>query len=86
MKLVDVEPILKKHREAPCWMSAEAAYGFESGMNSVLEELEDAPDVSTYAHWILKENGMGVCSNCNHLDNIDPLATHCRYCGAKIKE
>lgn len=33
-----------------------------------------------------RRSGHGVCSNCNRLDGIDPLATHCRYCGAKMKE
>lgn len=38
--------------------------------------------------WILvdKKKGTGVCPNCHLLDHIDPLATYCRYCGAKIKE
>ena len=37
------------------------------------------------AHWILKDNkGNGTCSHCNRQDSIDPLATHCRYCGALI--
>jgi hypothetical protein len=26
----------------------------------------------------------GVCSECQRQDYIDPLATHCRYCGAKM--
>ena len=26
----------------------------------------------------------GVCSKCNHADNIDPDAKYCRYCGALI--
>lgn len=35
--------------------------------------------------WILKdEHGKGVCSHCNRLDSIDPLATHCRFCGAAL--
>lgn len=37
------------------------------------------------AHWTLKDQtGHGVCSHCNRQDTIDPLATHCRYCGAKL--
>lgn len=31
-----------------------------------------------------KEKGTAICSNCNRQDHIDPLATHCRYCGAEI--
>ena len=37
------------------------------------------------AHWVAVENGHGVCSNCNRQDSIDNMATHCRYCGAKMK-
>ena len=37
------------------------------------------------AHWVAVENGHGICSNCNRQDRIDNLATHCRYCGARIK-
>lgn len=40
------------------------------------------------AEWVVvdRRSGHGICSNCNRLDGIDPLATHCRYCGAKMKE
>ena len=44
-----------------------------------------AADVAPVKHgrWILVDNnGTGVCSECNRQDHIDPLATHCRYCGA----
>ncbi len=37
------------------------------------------------AHWVAVDNGHGVCSNCNRQDSIDNMATHCRYCGAKMK-
>lgn len=37
-----------------------------------------------HAIWTLVHNGKGVCSNCHRLDGIDPLATHCRYCGMRI--
>lgn len=30
--------------------------------------------------------GTAICSNCHRLDHIDPLASYCRYCGAKMKE
>ncbi len=34
--------------------------------------------------WIMVEpkTGSGLCNNCHWQDRIDPLATHCRYCGA----
>lgn len=44
--------------------------------------IEEAPE----AHWTLVQNGTGVCSHCNRQDHIDPLASHCRYCGAKISK
>lgn len=37
------------------------------------------------AKWHLVCNGFGVCKNCNRMDAIDPISTHCRYCGAKMK-
>lgn len=38
------------------------------------------------AFWVGKMEGVGICSNCKRLDHIDPLATHCRYCGADMRE
>lgn len=43
----------------------------------------DAVEV-VHARWENVQNGKGCCSNCNRLDGIDNLATHCRYCGAKM--
>lgn len=47
-----------------------------------------AADVAPVVHglWILvnTEKGIGVCSNCNRQDRIDHLATHCRFCGARM--
>lgn len=37
-----------------------------------------------HAQWIGVQNGRGCCSNCHRQDGIDPIATHCRYCGAKM--
>lgn len=37
------------------------------------------------AKWEAVQNGSGCCSNWHRLDSIDNLATHCRYCGAKIR-
>lgn len=38
------------------------------------------------AFWVGEKDGIGICSNCKRLDHIDPLATHCRYCGAEMSE
>ena len=50
--------------------------------------IENAPSVDAvevvHARWENVQNGKGCCSNCNRLDSIDNLATHCRYCGAKM--
>lgn len=50
--------------------------------------MEDAPTVDAvevvHATWENVHNEKGCCSNCNRLDSIDNLATHCRYCGAKM--
>lgn len=44
---------------------------------------EVAPVV--HARWVLRQsNGYAVCSHCCHGDHVDPMATHCRYCGAKM--
>ena len=38
------------------------------------------------SQWILISSGKGVCSNCNRLDRMDPLAGFCRYCGAPMTD
>ena len=43
----------------------------------------DAVEV-VHGRWENVQNGKGCCSNCHRLDSIDSLATHCRYCGAKM--
>lgn len=39
-----------------------------------------------HAFWVGEMDGVGICSNCKRLDHIDPLATHCRYCGASMRK
>ena len=36
--------------------------------------------------WLIVSNGSGVCSECNRLDKIDPLAKFCRYCGVPMTD
>ena len=63
-------------------------WGF--GRKNILEVINSVPaaDVAPVRHgqWILvdTEKGIGVCSNCNRQDRIDHLATHCRFCGARM--
>lgn len=40
---------------------------------------------SPTSEWIMRQGDWGVCSNCHRSDHIDSLATHCRYCGARLK-
>lgn len=47
-----------------------------------IDELEK--QIPKEAHWVAVDNGHGVCSNCNRQDSIDNMATHCRYCGARM--
>lgn len=61
---------------------------FAKEMNKKIQSIDtNAPTVDAAlmvrAKWILQDGkGNGVCSACNRQDRIDPLATHCRYCGA----
>lgn len=53
------------------------------------EDIERIPaaDVEPVIHacWVLRQsNDYAVCSHCCHGDHVDPVATHCRYCGAKM--
>jgi hypothetical protein len=54
----------------------------------ILAEIEFAPTVDAveviHAKWENVQKGKGCCSNCHRLDSVDSLATHCRYCGAKM--
>ena len=50
-----------------------------------LADLEERETVEViHAKWTNVQGGKGCCSNCNRLDSVDNLATHCRYCGAKM--
>ena len=39
-----------------------------------------------HAHWVGVHDGWGCCSNCHRMDGIDKLATHCRFCGAYMRD
>jgi hypothetical protein len=41
-------------------------------------------DAVVHGQWLGVHQGWGICSNCHRVDGIDKLATHCRYCGAKM--
>lgn len=46
---------------------------------------EETTEQETIWNFYNPEKNTGICGNCNRLDHVDPLATHCRYCGIKIK-
>lgn len=53
-------------------------------------DIEEMPTIDAvpvvHGRWVNVQNGKGCCSECNRLDAIDPIATHCRYCGADMRE
>lgn len=57
--------------------------GYEQGVSVTKAEYEDYEPI-VHAKWESVQNGKGCCSNCHRLDSIDNIATHCRYCGAKM--
>lgn len=61
-----------------------------NGILKAVGRIDEAPTVDAvevvHAKWESVQNGKGCCSNCHRLDSIDSLATHCRYCGAKMDE
>lgn len=62
-------------------MSLAAADALEATEQRIAELSAQIPKE---AHWVAVDNGHGVCSNCNRQDSIDNMATHCRYCGARM--
>ena len=72
---------------SPCYSRYMAQLGERTHLKFLIADFP-AADVVPVVHgeWIGVRNGKGICSNCNRLDGIDPLATHCRYCGADMRE
>lgn len=50
------------------------------------EQVEKALEKAWKGEWLMVSDGSGVCSECNRLDKIDPLAKFCRYCGAPMTD
>lgn len=56
----------------------------------IADYIEDATTIEAepvrHGRWLMITDSKhcGVCSVCFRQDFIDPLATHCRYCGAKM--
>ena len=57
----------------------------DEDIERVIDNMPTA-DVAPVVHgrWLQIMNGVGVCSNCYQLDEVDPLATNCRFCGARM--
>lgn len=75
-------------REALIKDISESTEPFNTGSVFRAINRQPAADVAPVVHgkWILvdTEKWIGVCSNCNRQDRIDRLATHCRFCGARM--
>ena len=87
-RLIDVNAEIRKMREALAKKKCNRRHLTYLVFDAVISVLEKAPTVDAvevvYGKWENVQNGKGCCSNCHRLDGIDPLATHCRYCGAKM--
>ena len=82
-RLIDAnEPIAAFKRYAKEHPNATwGAFGIEEVLNAC-STMDAAPVV--HGRWINVRDGWGVCSNCRRVDEIHKLATHCRFCGAKM--
>lgn len=90
VKLIDMNTLWtcetcfhRKSTGCDTWCDAGESYRPAASKLKVIEFESLRPT----GRWILKDqNGNGVCSHCNRQDAIDPLATHCRYCGCKMED
>jgi len=77
---------MARHIDADALKDALEMDGFKSPY--VARMIDACPTVGDAKHgdWIMvsSDGTFGVCKACNRSDHIDPLATHCRYCGAKM--
>ena len=83
-RYIDANKLIERLMHSPLFLIAP-----KNSKDGIIDLIVSRPtaDVVEVRHgeWILKDsNGKGVCSVCNRLDRIDSLATHCRYCGAKM--
>lgn len=59
-------------------------------IDGMIRGIEKQPTIEAepvrHGKWLMITDSKhcGVCSVCFRQDSIDPLATHCRYCGAKM--
>ena len=66
------------------------AIGYNAGIERALFSITYARTIEAepvrHGKWLMITDSKhcGVCSVCFRQDYIDPIATHCRYCGAKM--
>ena len=71
-------------------LEAKAVYmhGFGENKYVSLKAIQQATAADVvevkHAKWIGVYDGWGSCSNCKSMDKVHPLATNCRFCGAKM--
>lgn len=77
-QVFDALPILEKDKQI-------SLYGAVADFIVLVSKIP-AADVAPVEHgrWLQIMNGVGVCSNCYKLDEVDPIATNCRFCGARM--
>lgn len=88
-RLIDANALIFHLGEEPMvWSNGEAEIQERNDWRrfKACVEAQDTVDAVEVVHgrWENVQNGKGCCSNCHRLDSIDSLATHCRYCGAKM--
>ena len=78
-RTIDADALLSFVREREPWM-----YNTLFGIAKRFPTIE--PETVRRGKWLMITDSKhcGVCSVCSRQDFIDPLATHCRYCGAKM--
>lgn len=99
MKLIDVEPLIKKLEENNSFtFNQDYDDGYDTGILDAIIELETAPEINTkpiiYANWILERepDGKPYCYHCSHCDDdfhhigITCASKYCPNCGATMAE
>lgn len=89
MRLIDADALKRwletnKANVNPLDYNTKATYAECITMVENMETIEAEP--VRHGKWLMITDSKhcGVCSVCFRQDYIDPLATHCRYCGAKM--
>lgn len=97
MKLINIEPIIKKLEEDKSFtFCQDYDDGYDTGILASIIELEGVPKIEAkpiiYAHWILERepDGTPYCYHCSHCDDdfhnigIKCASDYCPNCGATM--